>query len=625
MASTVSAPKSTVRSSPSASPRNFVARLSDPVSVVPLVQFRVALGLILLWEAYRYLSSDWPRVLFLEQDLLFHYYGFEWIRPLPETLHIGLFYALAGLAVAATLGFCYRLSTALLFFGWAYVFLLDQALYLNHLYLVTLIIGLSVLLPANQALSFDALLRPKLRSDVVPRWPLTLLRAQIGLVYFYGGVAKLNPDWLSGVPMQSMLLERAELLGQAAGEPWVALFFAYSGLLLDLFIVPLLWWPRTRLIGLLLIAGFHLTNHVLFRIGIFPWFMLAATLILWPPYPLSMLSFARIYGVLVGIGMVLSIVADRPVPYWAWGVGLVAGAALLFPPEELLRFNLKPNPDDDDPPADPIPSRARPLVLSLLGIYLGWQFLMPLRHFVYPGDVSWHEQGHKWAWHMKLRIKNAAVSPVPQFLVLDEANRLLEIVDPLKKQEPFTGEQQRRLITQPEEKVVREAARTVEQGYDTPVSVMAQPHSPMFSVFDGDERLVGLYQVVPLDAEQLHIVPMIDPVGIGSPLSPRQVRTMTTRPDLILQFAHFLRDKYRNQVEDPIKVTAQIAVSLNSRPPQDLVDPEANLAEIEPRLWPPATWILPLETPPQELQRVDIARLLKQRKAFQMGVEPDEL
>jgi hypothetical protein len=31
---------------------------------------------------------------------------------------------------------------------------------------------------------------------------------------------------------------------------------------------------------------------------------------------------------------------------------------------------------------------------------------MPLRHFLYPGDVHWTEEGHRFAWHMKLRTKS---------------------------------------------------------------------------------------------------------------------------------------------------------------------------------------------------------------------------
>lgn len=517
---------------------------------MPLVQFRIALGLILLWEAYRYIATGWSRMLFLDRfpetpaldrPFLFHYYGFEWVRPLPDAWHMAVFPALGLLAICMVTGLFYRVAAALLFVGWAYVFLLDQSLYLNHLYLVILIIGLSALLPANRALSLDVWMRPSLHSDTVPRWTLTLLRCQVGLVYFFGGIAKIEGDWLSGVPMQMMLMERADLIGQPAGEPAVALLFAWSGLLLDLLAVPLLWWKRTRIVALLLVAVFHLTNHVLFQIGIFPWFMMAATLILWPPYPLSLLSFARIYGVLVGLGMLLTLVAGRAVPLWSWGVAVVAGLVLAFPPQEWTRFGPDPQPDRDEPPVDAVPSRVRPVVLGLLGLYLGWQFLMPLRHFLYPGNPNWTEQGHKWAWHMKLRIKY----PDPRFTrfyILNENGFQIAAVDPF------------------------------------------------------------------------------DPDG---PLTFRQARTMTTRPDLILQFAHHLRDEYEEQTGRPVDVRASIQVSLNGREPALLTNPEVNLAAIEPRLWPPADWIMPLTVPGIELQRIDVERFLTEWLPEQ--IESDDL
>ncbi len=368
-----------------------------------------------------------------------------------------------------------------------------------------------------------------------------MLRVQVGLAYFYGGIAKLNPDWLSGVPMQLMLLDRADLIGQPAGEPWVAYLFAYGGLLFDLLIVPVLWWKRTRAVGLLLAIGFHLTNHVLFNIGIFPWFMLAATLILWPPYPLSMLSLARIYGTLVIVGMILTPVAGRELPAWSLAlVPIVLGLwTLRFWAPDWADYDPLANSSKDSPPAEAIPPSIRPIVLSLLGVFFAWQVLMPLRHFVYPGDVSWHEQGHKWSWHMKLRRK--------------------------------------------------------------------APAGATFFVLDKNDRMIGTYDLRPAD-DELIMMPLVDPANIGTPLSSRQARTMATRPELILQFAHFLRDKYLDAGLGPVKVMANVQVSLNGRPPQHLIDPEADLAVAEDRIWPPVEWILPLDVAGPELRRFDVSQ-----------------
>jgi hypothetical protein len=43
----------------------------------------------------------------------------------------------------------------------------------------------------------------------------------------------------------------------------------------------------------------------------------------------------------------------------------------------------------------------------LVTIWVTFQVLIPLRHFLYPGNVSWTEEGHLFAWHMKLRGKEA--------------------------------------------------------------------------------------------------------------------------------------------------------------------------------------------------------------------------
>jgi hypothetical protein len=45
----------------------------------------------------------------------------------------------------------------------------------------------------------------------------------------------------------------------------------------------------------------------------------------------------------------------------------------------------------------------------LLAVYVVLQLVLPLRHFVYPGRATWTEQGHYFAWHMKLRGKNCAL------------------------------------------------------------------------------------------------------------------------------------------------------------------------------------------------------------------------
>jgi hypothetical protein len=80
-------------------------------------------------------------------------------------------------------------------------------------------------------------------------------------------------------------------------------------------------------------------------------------------------------------------------------------------------------------------------------------------------------------------------------------------------------------------------------------------------------------------------------------LTAKQTRKMTGRPDMILQFAHFLAGHWRERygINNP-EVYASAFVSLNGRPPTLLVDPARDLAKVERSLMP-ADWIIPLEQP----------------------------
>src|SRR5690606_10618868 len=113
--------------------------------------------------------------------------------------------------------------------------------------------------PAHHAGSVDSWLRPKLRSQTAPAWALWLLRIQVGIPYFYGGLAKLNPDWLRGEPLRDWLLELAEhpLVGPVVSYETVVYFFSYGGLLFDLLVVPALLWRKTRPFAFALALAFH--------------------------------------------------------------------------------------------------------------------------------------------------------------------------------------------------------------------------------------------------------------------------------------------------------------------------------------------------------------------------------
>lgn len=349
------------------------ARLSAPVDGASLAAFRIAFGAILLFEVIDTFQRGWIARYWIDPGWHFAYWGFEWVRPWPGSGMYAHFAALAGLAACIALGLFTRTATVLFCAGFTWVFLIDQARYMNHLYLVCLVSGLVAVVPAGRCFSLDARRRAHPGGPFVPAWALFLLRAQFAIVYVFGGLAKLNPDWISGAPMR-LVLAGAPPVGPL--EPLLATeaavrCFSLGGLGFDLLVVPALLWRRSRPWAVAASLFFHATNSWMFRIGIFPWLMLAATtLFLDPGWPRR--------------------AQER-----------------LGRPSRAL------------PPAAALPATPA-WRLALLALYLGVQVLLPLRHLVYPGDPSWTEEGHRFAWRMKLHVKQAAQ---PRFEVVADGMR----------------------------------------------------------------------------------------------------------------------------------------------------------------------------------------------------------
>lgn len=341
--------------------RSLAAGLFVPVDGASLACFRAAFGAIMAWEVARYFGHGWIAANYIRPTFHFTYYGFGWMSPWPGDGMYVHFAALGILAVCIMLGLFYRWAAALFFLGFAHVFLIDQAYYLNHFYLIVLLSLLLAVIPAHRVLSLDAARRPEPRASAVPVWALWLLRAQVAIPYFYGGLAKLNADWLRGEPIRAWLAERTEipLIGPLLTHEWAPLLFAYGGLLFDLLVVPLLLWRPSRAYAFGAALVFHGLNAILFQIGVFPWLMLAATTLFLPP------DWPRHLGLKLG----------DPPPQ-------ASAQARPQGPSQLVTF-------------------------VALGTYLAVQALVPLRHLVYPGDVNWTEEGHRFSWHMKLRDKEA--------------------------------------------------------------------------------------------------------------------------------------------------------------------------------------------------------------------------
>jgi len=76
-------------------------------------------------------------------------------------------------------------------------------------------------------------------------------------------------------------------------------------------------------------------------------------------------------------------------------------------------------------------------------------------------------------------------------------------------------------------------------------------------------------------------------------LTKTQEKQMSTQPDMILQFAHFLKEKYREKGFINPQIMAESYVTLNGRRSKPFIDSKVNLVEIEEG-WGHKTWVLPL-------------------------------
>jgi hypothetical protein len=365
-------------------------QLFAPVDIAFLVAFRIVFGLLLLIEMSRFLSNDWIPNYYLNPVFHFTYSGFGWVKLWPGNgigLHVVVMIVLL---ICIILGLGYRFVMPLFCIGFSYLFLIDKTTYRNHFYLIILISFLMSFMPASQAFSLDARLRPQKSGQTVPLWTLWLLRAQFTIVYIFGGIAKLNADWLRGEPLRMWLAQETDfpLIGKLFTQHWMPYFFSYGGLFFDLLIVPLLMWRRTRPVAVLLAIFFHLTNARLFHIGIFPWFMMAAVPLFFEPD---------------WIRQVLRKITDRtssPQHFRAPA-----------PARPVRWHKLHPN---------------RQVGLMLIGLYLLLQILLPLRHLAYPGNASWTGEGDRFAWRMMLSDRRGQTD---FFLVDEQTGEVVSQID----------------------------------------------------------------------------------------------------------------------------------------------------------------------------------------------------
>lgn len=436
--------------------------LFKPTDIASLVYFRIAAGLFLAFEQInQFLNGDfWEYTV---PKMHFSYYFFQWLQPYPEWAMYLVFIItiLAGFMVAA--GAFYRVSATVLFLGYAHIFLMEKAEYINHAYLYMMVAFFMIFMPAHKAVSVDVWRKPKLKKSVVPAISLFLLIGMMSIVYFYAGVAKLHTDWWDAGALKQWLPYKGDrpLIGGLLTKEWAPKFMSVSGLFFDLLIVPILLIRKSRPIGLIMAIGFHMLNVLTYGLATFPWFsLMMTTLYFSPSWPRKIPIFKN-----------------------------------YLPSLDLSSYK-KPN------------TRLQTTLTWVLSIFFVVQLLLPFRHYLYPGNVNWTEEGHQFSWRMMLRAKSGTIT---------------------------------------------------------------------YNVFvDGNPKPLRVY-------------PQNDSI-----VTRHQYNRLIGDPDLMVQFAHYLKDEYQKNGHTVNKVTALTSLSLNGKPWQRIVPIHLDLSKEKRRLGH-YKWIVPLK------------------------------
>ncbi|MGE0635726.1 MAG: HTTM domain-containing protein [Bacteroidia bacterium] len=383
--------------------------ISSTTHIAPLAVFRVVFGGMMFASVMRFWLNGWIETQYILPKLFFPFYGFEWIKPLGET---GMYVVFAAMAIAALfvmLGLFYRFSATAFFLLFTYVELIDKSNYLNHYYFVSIISLLLIPVPANRYFSLDVLLKPSLLVTQVPSWMVDIFKLQLGIVYFFAGIAKLNYDWLfRAMPLAIWLPAKSNLplVGELLNYKFTAYVFSWFGAVYDILIPFFLFNKQTRNVAYVFVIVFHAaTAIVLPVIGMFPYIMILATLIFFPP---------EFHNKLI----------QRVVELFSFGK------------KNLLNYR-----------HDISFSFPRPLIgkviIATLCMHFAVQLILPFRYLLYPGNLFWTEQGYRFSWRVMLMEKGGTAF----FYVKDSVTGKESEVD---NSTYLTYQQQKMMATQPD-------------------------------------------------------------------------------------------------------------------------------------------------------------------------------
>jgi hypothetical protein len=325
---------------------------------------KLSYGVILFILVFRYLIYGWWEKYYVQPIFHFRYPYFEWIPLIPNNFIFWVFILLMIFSLFIILGIFYKISLFLFLLLFTWIFFQDVTYYINHYYFI-IILGIYFLLLPEPIHNIFA------SNNLYPQWAIQLIRIQIATVYFYAGIAKIQPDWLiDGLPLKIWLARNTFIPINLLSIEYQSILFSWIGMLFDITIPFWLSFKKTRKYAYILVIVFHILTRVLFEIGVFPWVMILFTTIFFESnWPLKLYENIKL---------------------------------------EINFFNNNPTQK----------IKTKKIFKLIAFMFLVFQLLFPLRFILYLKDFSirsymnevlWKERGFRWSWRVMLVQKSGYV------------------------------------------------------------------------------------------------------------------------------------------------------------------------------------------------------------------------
>jgi vitamin K-dependent gamma-carboxylase len=343
----------------------FKSLLFKEVDPLRLNVFKFLFAFILILQFGTYTSSGFIERGILAPATLFHFDLLPFVKPLPTA---GMKFILLLTLIGPILMFfrkTLKIGALIYLFSFGYLFFLEESYYNNHFYLILIFTAFWLFYKPN----IDAK-----GNESIPFWQHFIFIFMLVVVYFYGGLVKINYDWLINQQPTRVLLglnAQVSSFPNLLNSEFAVMYITYGGIIFDLCIGFLLVWRKTFKVAVILSILFHVTNHFIFNlgeggnIGIFPMMMIGANVLFMTPDKFRKFLSKFLPGV-------------NPVYIQS-------------------TRNIDVN------------SKSNKTTFALITAFIVIQLVLPFRPYAFGADMHWTGQASYFGWRMKVNTKQTRV------------------------------------------------------------------------------------------------------------------------------------------------------------------------------------------------------------------------